>query len=44
MSKVRFGLIGLGVHGMRYAHHIMRDIDQAELYAVCRREPARFVE
>ena len=41
MSTVRFGLIGLGVHGMRYARHIMRDIDQAELYAVCRREPAQ---
>jgi predicted dehydrogenase len=26
---------------MRYARHIMRDIDGAELYAVCRRDPAR---
>lgn len=41
MSTVRFGLIGLGVHGMRYARHIMRDIEQAELYAVCRQDPAR---
>ena len=41
MSTVRFGLIGLGIHGMRYAHHLMNDIDQAELYAVCRRDPAR---
>jgi predicted dehydrogenase len=41
MPNVRFGLIGLGTHGMRYARHIMRDIDDAELYAVCRRDPAR---
>jgi predicted dehydrogenase len=41
MSAVRFGLIGLGIHGMRYARHIMRDIDGAELYAVCRQDPAR---
>ena len=41
MSAVRFGLIGLGIHGMRYARHIMQDIDGAELYAVCRQDPAR---
>ncbi len=41
MSAVRFGLIGLGMHGMRYARHIMQDIDGAELYAVCRQDPAR---
>jgi len=41
MSTVRFGLIGLGVHGMRYARHIMHDIEQAELYAVCRQDPAQ---
>ena len=41
MPNVRFGLIGLGVHGMRYARHIMRDIDGAELYAVCRQDPAQ---
>lgn len=41
MPNVRFGLIGLGLHGMRYARHIMRDIDGAELYAVCRQDPAR---
>jgi predicted dehydrogenase len=41
MDKIRFGLIGLGAHGMRYARHIMRDIDGAELYAVCRQDPAR---
>ena len=41
MSTVRFGLIGLGIHGMRYAHHIMHDVDNAELYAVCRQDPAQ---
>jgi predicted dehydrogenase len=41
MSTVRFGLIGLGIHGMRYARHIMHDIDGAELYAICRQDPAR---
>lgn len=41
MSTVRFGLIGLGMHGMRYARHLMRDIDGAQLYAVCRQDPAR---
>ena len=41
MPNIRFGLIGLGVHGMRYARHIMRDIDGAELYAVCRQDPAQ---
>jgi predicted dehydrogenase len=41
MTTVRFGLIGLGVHGRRYAHHIMRDVEGAELYAVCRQDPAR---
>jgi len=41
MKTVRFGLIGLGKHGMRYARHLMHDIDGAELYAVCRQDPAR---
>ena len=41
MSTVRFGLIGLGMHGMRYARHLMRDITGAQLYAVCRQDPAR---
>ena len=41
MKTVRFGLIGMGIHGMRYARHIMRDIEGAELYAVCRQDPAR---
>ncbi len=41
MSTIRFGLIGLGIHGERYAKHIMRDIRGAELYAVCRQDPAK---
>lgn len=41
MSPIRFGLIGLGIHGQRYARHIMQDIHGAELYAVCRQDPAQ---
>jgi len=37
MEKVRFGLIGAGRHGSRYARHIVEDIAQAELIALCRR-------
>ncbi len=31
------GLIGLGKHGSRYAHHIVKDLRDAALVAVCRR-------
>lgn len=31
------GLIGLGKHGSRYAHHIVEDLRDAALVAVCRR-------
>lgn len=41
MHRLRFGLIGLGIHGMRYARHLMRDIPEAELYAVCRQDPLK---
>jgi predicted dehydrogenase len=41
MAAIRFGLIGLGRHGMRYAHHLLHDVAGAELYAVCRQDPAR---
>jgi predicted dehydrogenase len=38
MTIVRIGLIGAGKHGSRYAKHIVRDIPQAELVALCRRD------
>lgn len=38
MQKVRIGLIGAGKHGGRYAKHIVEDIPDAELVAVCRRD------
>jgi predicted dehydrogenase len=38
MTTLRFGLIGAGKHGSRYAKHIVEDIPQAELVAVCRRD------
>ena len=41
MAAIRFGLIGMGRHGMRYAQHLMRDVEDAELYAVCRQDPLR---
>ena len=30
MAAIRFGLIGMGRHGMRYAQHLMRDMEGAE--------------
>jgi predicted dehydrogenase len=41
MAAIRFGLIGMGTHGMRYARHLMRDVEGAELYAVCRQDQLR---
>ena len=39
MDVVRFGLVGLGVHGTRYANHLSAgDVDGAALTAVCRRD------
>lgn len=35
------GLIGVGRHGLRYARHILHDLPEASLKAVCRRNPAR---
>jgi len=35
---IRFGLIGLGRHGSRYARHLLEDVDGARLTAVCRRD------
>jgi len=40
MNTTRFGLIGIGKHGSRYAKHIVEDIPRAELVAVCRRDRA----
>ncbi|UCE64097.1 MAG: Gfo/Idh/MocA family oxidoreductase [Nitrospirota bacterium] len=37
MTPIGVGLIGLGRHGMRYARHLLEDIHQARLVAVCRR-------
>jgi predicted dehydrogenase len=38
MAPTRIGLIGAGKHGSRYAKHIVEDIAQARLTAVCRRD------
>lgn len=37
MTPLRIGLIGAGKHGSRYAKHIVEDLPQAQLSAVCRR-------
>jgi predicted dehydrogenase len=37
MKPLRIGLIGAGKHGSRYARHIVEDLPQASLAAVCRR-------
>ena len=37
MDKVRFGIVGLGKHGTRYANHLLKDVPTAQLTAVCRR-------
>jgi predicted dehydrogenase len=34
------GLIGLGQHGSRYVRHIVKDLTDARLVAVCRRSHA----
>jgi predicted dehydrogenase len=33
------GVIGLGVHGLRYVRHVARDVPGMRLAAVCRRDP-----
>ena len=38
MQELRFGLIGLGIHGRRYAHHIAQDLPGSTLVAVSRRD------
>lgn len=37
MKKIRVGIIGTGIHGSRYANHIIHDVDGLELSAVSRR-------
>jgi predicted dehydrogenase len=39
--RLRFGLIGLGKHGSRYARHIREDLPGIELAAVSRQDPER---
>ena len=38
MKQIRVGLIGLGIHGARYAHHLETDVPGALLAAVCRQD------
>ncbi len=38
---LRLGVIGLGMHGMRYVRHLARDVPEARLAAVCRRDAAQ---
>jgi myo-inositol 2-dehydrogenase/D-chiro-inositol 1-dehydrogenase len=41
MAAVRFGLVGLGRHGSRYAAHLLAgDVPGASLTAICRRDVA----
>ena len=37
--KIGLGLIGAGRHGIRYARHLLQDIPDARLHAVCRQHP-----
>ncbi len=37
MEKIRVGIIGTGIHGSRYARHILHDIEGLELTAISRR-------
>ncbi len=39
-SPVRIGLIGAGLHGIRYAKHIARDVAESRLVALTRRDQA----
>jgi predicted dehydrogenase len=35
-EALRVGLVGLGIHGQRYAGHLLKDVAGARLQAVCR--------
>lgn len=37
-APLRIGLIGAGKHGLRYARHIVDDVPEATLVALCRRD------
>lgn len=37
-EQIGFGLVGLGVHGLRYARHLLEDLPGARLVAVCRKD------
>lgn len=37
-ERIRFGLIGFGRHGSRYAHHLLEDLPEVELVAICRQD------
>ena len=41
MDAVRFGLIGVGKHGQRYARHIRDDLSDVTLVALARRDSAK---
>jgi predicted dehydrogenase len=38
MASIGIGIIGLGRHGLRYAKHLLEDVTDARLTAVCRRD------
>jgi predicted dehydrogenase len=38
VGQLGLGLIGAGKHGLRYARHIVEDVPQATLIALCRRD------
>lgn len=41
---LRVGLIGVGRHGSRYIRHILHDLPELKLTAICRRDPTRKIE
>ncbi len=43
-SEIGLGLIGAGRHGIRYARHLIQDIPDARLRAVCRQHPEQALD
>lgn len=41
---LQVGLIGVGRHGSRYIRHILQDLPEIKLAAICRRDPTRTVD